>query len=223
MEMSTDRRTVISTARHSNVVACVLLRTGFLGSFDNATAVPRFAENYRGPLCTTSVSSPYTPPRHWPRPSDYNKILSDRDHRCGESVFRSRSDVLVNCSWIYYTYGEGWGEICVGGRYCQSDSWLAVRFDIVNRTDYAETNACGQRLLVFAKCFSCGKFQMCKRMIILQQPDCYFQFQRYSQSLRSFCLTSFFFCFYIRIVWIWTVCRRTIIFRIVSIIVRTIV
>lgn len=29
-------------------------------------------------------------------------------------------------------------------------------------------------------------------MIILQQPECYFQFQRYGQSLRSFCVIFFF-------------------------------
>lgn len=34
------------------------------------------------------------------------------------------------------------------------------------------------------------QFQM---MIILQQPECYFQFQRYGQSLRSFCVIFFFF------------------------------
>lgn len=33
------------------------------------------------------------------------------------------------------------------------------------------------------------QFQM---MIILQQPECYFQFQRYGQSLRSFCVIFFF-------------------------------
>lgn len=46
----------------------------FSGGFDNATAMARFAENYRGPYHGT-VSSPYTP-----RPSDYNKILTGWEH-----------------------------------------------------------------------------------------------------------------------------------------------
>lgn len=73
----------------------MLLRTGFLGSFDNTTAralvLQRIiADGYMPRKRLLGIRDPPYP-RAQPRPWDYNKILTGRDVR-GEFVLRSRTD-----------------------------------------------------------------------------------------------------------------------------------